>query len=203
MTRSSNTKYTSRKARKRSKQRVRQEIASKQRVQQEIQDILKNNDFFKKCYYKLELIDGNFADLKGEIFGAEGTPYETGRFLLSITIPIDYPFKPPAVKFLIRIWHPYISPVTGYICLDILQNNWTATLNIRAVIISLQDLLSRPVPEDPLHFAAGSQYERNKEMFDKTAQYWTRVYLRMVKFQMMNLRERKLILLVMVLILIK
>jgi len=47
-----------------------------------------------------------------------------GRFRLDILIPPTYPFSPPKVKFLTKIWHPNVSSQTGMICLDILKDQW-------------------------------------------------------------------------------
>lgn len=47
-----------------------------------------------------------------------------GLFKLEIKIPETYPFNPPKIKFITRIWHPNISSVTGAICLDILKDQW-------------------------------------------------------------------------------
>ena len=55
--------------------------------------------------------------LVGTITGPEGTPYEGGVFDVDILIPREYPFEPPRMKFITRIWHPNISSQTGAICL--------------------------------------------------------------------------------------
>jgi len=147
------------------------------RLKIEINDLLKNKDF-KKCGYKLELVDeANMTELKGEIFGPPDSPYEGGHFCLSIKIPEEYPFKAPGVKFLTRIWHPNISSQTGTICLNILKPAaWSAALNIRTVMITVQALLTSPVPDDALDAVVGRQHLGDIAMFNKTAKYWTSVY---------------------------
>jgi ubiquitin-conjugating enzyme (huntingtin interacting protein 2) len=61
--------------------------------------------------------DGNLRHLKGTIQGPEGTPYEGGVFEIDIQVPKQYPFEPPKMKFLTKVWHPNISSQTGAICL--------------------------------------------------------------------------------------
>ena len=60
---------------------------------------------------------GDNRHLKGKIKGPQGTPYEHGIFEIDITIPNQYPFIPPKMNFITRIWHPNISSQTGAICL--------------------------------------------------------------------------------------
>ena len=55
--------------------------------------------------------------LIGTITGPEGTPYEGGVFDVDIIIPTEYPFEPPKMKFITKIWHPNVSSQTGAICL--------------------------------------------------------------------------------------
>lgn len=47
----------------------------------------------------------------------QGTPFEGGTFVINIDIPTGYPFEPPKMKFITKIWHPNISSQTGAICL--------------------------------------------------------------------------------------
>lgn len=59
----------------------------------------------------------SLAKLEGTILGPHGTPFEGGTFLINIDIPPGYPFEPPKMKFVTKIWHPNISSQTGAICL--------------------------------------------------------------------------------------
>jgi ubiquitin-conjugating enzyme (huntingtin interacting protein 2) len=80
------------------------------------------------------------------------------------------------MKYDTKIWHPNISSVTGFICLDILKNEWTPALTIRTALISLQALMCTPVPEDPQDAEVASQYKNKFEEFKKTAKLWTENY---------------------------
>lgn len=63
------------------------------------------------------VIEGNLRHLVGTLQGPEGTVYEGGVFEIDITIPKQYPFEPPKMKFMTKVWHPNISSQTGAICL--------------------------------------------------------------------------------------
>uniref|UniRef100_A0A182YPI3 E2 ubiquitin-conjugating enzyme n=3 Tax=Cellia TaxID=44534 RepID=A0A182YPI3_ANOST len=122
------------------------------------------------------MVNDNFTELRGEIAGPPDTPYEGGKFVLEITVPETYPFNPPKVKFMTKIWHPNISSVTGAICLDILKDNWAAAMTLRTVLLSLQALLAAAEPDDPQDAVVATQYKDNHEMFILTAKHWTNVY---------------------------
>ncbi|XP_049296165.1 ubiquitin-conjugating enzyme E2-22 kDa isoform X1 [Anopheles funestus] len=145
------------------------------RIKREFKEVLKSEEI-TQCSIKLEMVNDNFTELRGEIAGPPDTPYEGGKFMLEITVPETYPFNPPKVKFMTKIWHPNISSVTGAICLDILKDNWAAAMTLRTVLLSLQALLAAAEPDDPQDAVVATQYKDNHEMFILTAKHWTNVY---------------------------
>lgn len=146
-----------------------------QRIQREMNEVQKSDEV-QKNLISIELINGSLVDLRGRISGPPDTPYEGGIFLLDIKIPETYPFNPPKVKFITRVWHPNISSATGAICLDILKDQWAAAMTIRTVLLSLQALLAAAEPDDPQDAVVAKQYKDNIDMFKKTAKHWTEVY---------------------------
>ncbi|OWF54330.1 ubiquitin-conjugating enzyme E2-22 kDa-like [Mizuhopecten yessoensis] len=146
-----------------------------QRIQREFKEVVKSEEV-AKCSIKVELLNDSYTELKGEIAGPPDTPYEGGTFILEIKIPETYPFNPPKVKFLTRIWHPNISSVTGAICLDILKDQWAAAMTLRTVLLSLQALLSAAEPDDPQDAVVARQYKEANDIFKKTASHWTNKY---------------------------
>eukprot|EP00128_Syssomonas_multiformis_P007953 Colp12_sorted_trinity150504_noHs@26631 len=143
------------------------------RVKREIQECLKDTS---DSGIKISPVGDSLSHLRGEIKGPEGTPYEGGIFPLDIEIPDSYPFVPPKVKFINKVWHPNISSVTGVICLDILKDNWAAAMTLRTVLLSIQALLSAPEPRDPQDAVVAKQYLSDRPAFNATAKYWTEVY---------------------------
>lgn len=130
-----------------------------------------------KSGVSLELVSENdLTHLVGFFQGPPGTPYEKGVFKVDIKIPNEYPFKPPVMKFDTKIYHPNISSVTGAICLDILKDAWTPILTLKSSLISLQLLLQSPEPNDPQDAEVAKHYISNKQGFDDTAAYWTKIY---------------------------
>ena len=111
------------------------------------------------------------------VIGPEGSPYAGGMFKLSINFPLDYPFKPPKIEFLTKIYHPNIHS-NGAICLDILKDMWSPALTISKTLLSISSLLTDPNPRDPLVADAADLYLRNRSEYERIAKEWTALYAR-------------------------
>ncbi|KAL8424995.1 hypothetical protein Efla_004472 [Eimeria flavescens] len=115
--------------------------------------------------------DNDISHWKGRIKGPLDTPYEGGVFLLDITIPSDYPYNPPKISFVTKVWHPNVSSQTGAICLDILKHEWSPALSIRTALLSIQAMLADPVPTDPQDAEVAKMLIENPDLFQKTARF--------------------------------
>lgn len=113
--------------------------------------------------------DSDLTNLTGVILGPTATPYEGGIFKLSISLPETYPFHPPKVTFISRVYHPNISSKTGCICLDILKDAWTPVYTLKTTLISIQSLLFDAVPDDPQDAEVARHYKSDRKGFNETA----------------------------------
>ncbi|KAG0147882.1 hypothetical protein CROQUDRAFT_655682 [Cronartium quercuum f. sp. fusiforme G11] len=121
--------------------------------------------------------DSNLFEWAASISGPKGSCYEGGVFHFNISLPPDYPFRPPRVAFQTRIYHPNIN-AQGGICLDILKNQWSPALNVLKVLLSISSLLTDPNPADPLVAEIAGIYSHNRSRFDATAREWVNLYAR-------------------------
>jgi ubiquitin-conjugating enzyme E2 A len=94
----------------------------------------------------------------------------------------QYPNKPPAVKFISQMFHPNVY-ATGELCLDILQNRWSPTYDVAAVLTSIQrygiktrpgrkgsnfgSLLNDPNTSSPANVEASNLYKDNRKEYHK------------------------------------
>jgi len=88
--------------------------ATATRIAKELADVCRDDKVSGVRVFKNESSD---RALKGKINGPVGTSYEGGVFEIEITIPPQYPFEPPKMRFVTKVYHPNISSQTGAICL--------------------------------------------------------------------------------------
>ena len=121
------------------------------------------------------IIDDDIYNWQATIMGPEGSPYHGGIFYLKIEFPYDYPFKPPKVSFITKIYHCNINS-SGNICLDILKEQWSPALTICKVLLSICSLMDDQNPNDPLMLDAANLYINDKDKFIATAREYTLQY---------------------------
>uniref|UniRef100_A0A1I7TR33 UBIQUITIN_CONJUGAT_2 domain-containing protein n=1 Tax=Caenorhabditis tropicalis TaxID=1561998 RepID=A0A1I7TR33_9PELO len=122
---------------------------------------------------KIEVRNGDFMNLKGIIKGVEGTPYEGGTFELEIKIGTDYPYKPPTIKFLTKIWHPHVNPFNGTICLEDADNGvWPVSMSVYKVLLLIQSWMTKIDDKQPIDVEILHQATNNTQVFNTTAEFW-------------------------------
>lgn len=62
--------------------------------------------------------------------------YAGGVFKIELDFSEKYPFKPPKIKVLTKIYHPNIKQDTGEICTKMIDDKWAPTQNAREGISS-------------------------------------------------------------------
>jgi ubiquitin-conjugating enzyme E2 A len=100
------------------------------------------------------------------IIGPADTPFEDGTFRLVMQFEEQYPNKPPGVKFVSTMFHPNVYG-TGELCLDILQNRWSPTYDVAAILTSIQSLLNDPNTSSPANVEASNLYKDNRREYTK------------------------------------
>ena len=121
--------------------------------------------------------ESDLTKWKGRVEGPKGTPFEGGYFHFKINIPANYPFEPPEVKMVTKVYHPNINSETGNICVNILKpDKWTSTNSIQSVLLSLQGLLTKPNPDSPLVGEINKVYVNDINKYNETVREWVKLY---------------------------
>ena len=117
---------------------------------------------------------------KVKINGPDGSPYEGGKFLLNVDFPKDYPFYPfipPKINFITKIYHLNINPDIGIFRLSKLDV-WTPAFTITDIVKEILNLMSKPdiysndrqIPE------IEKIYHSNRTQYENIARDWTEKY---------------------------
>ncbi|KAJ9076166.1 E2 ubiquitin-protein ligase peroxin 4 [Entomophthora muscae] len=128
---------------------------------------------------------------KAIISGPPETPYEGGKFKLSISITSQYPMTPPVFTFDTKICHPNIHSQsnmrsrssnlsflkTGEVCLDILKTAWSPAWTLQSSCTAISLLLAHPEPGSPLNCDAANLLRCNDILgYNSLTRMYTRLY---------------------------
>jgi ubiquitin-conjugating enzyme E2 C len=91
--------------------------------------------------------------------------YDGLKYTLILKFPASYPYTAPVVTFETTCFHPNVD-LAGNICLDILKDKWSASYNVRTILLSIQSLLGEPNNDSPLNAQAAALWENQEGSID-------------------------------------
>ena len=151
-------------------------LFAKRRLKKDIKELLTNEEEMAKTGIHTFVDENDITNIYALIIGTEGTPYEGGFYFFLITIPDDYPIKPPKITFLstasgVRI-HPNLY-TEGKVCLSIVNtwdgDGWSASYSVRTMLMVIQCYV---FVKYPLHNEPG--YEKETESVGGTVDLYSR-----------------------------
>jgi ubiquitin-conjugating enzyme E2 D/E len=98
--------------------------------------------------------NNDMLEWEAQLTGPSESPYANGTFNVKLELSAEYPFKPPKVKFLTKIYHPNIDN-EGNICIT---------------------LLKYPNADQALDLTIASEMKEDYKKFAHSAKEWTKKY---------------------------
>jgi ubiquitin-conjugating enzyme E2 R len=127
--------------------------------------------------------EDNIFEWEVALFGPPDTLYQGGYFKAHMKFPSDYPYSPPSVRFITKVWHPNVYE-NGDLCISILHppvddphsgelpcERWNPTQNVRTILLSVVSLLNEPNTYSPANVDASVMFRRWKDSKGKDKEY--------------------------------
>jgi len=127
--------------------------------------------------------EDNLFEWEVALFGPPDTLYQGGYFKAHMKFPPDYPYSPPSVRFITKVWHPNVYE-NGDLCISILHppvddphsgelpcERWNPTQNVRTILLSVVSLLNEPNTYSPANVDASVMFRRWKDSKGKDKEY--------------------------------
>ncbi|KAI8613810.1 ubiquitin-conjugating enzyme/RWD-like protein, partial [Chytriomyces sp. MP71] len=125
----------------------------------------------------IETSDFDILDIQAWLAGPDGTPFAGGIFRIRLVPGPDFPESPPKGFFLTKIFHPNVSS-SGEICVNTLKKDWSPTLGIAHVLLTIRCLLIAPNAESALNDDAGKLLLDDYNAFARRARIHTALHAR-------------------------
>lgn len=134
------------------------------RVLREFSYAMEMNDDSIKVFAFKSNIDQWRVFIKGPI----NSPCENKRWHLKISLPNEYPFKPPQISFVSIPYHLNVSK-EGRISLNSIQNNYLSSYRISNFIVDIKQLLSSPSIEKVVDLKIYNTFINNHSLYEQLA----------------------------------
>jgi ubiquitin-conjugating enzyme E2 G1 len=149
------------------------------RIRKEIMEIIKEpNELFTIVPDIIETQDNlRYYDIEGIMLG-NSEQYKNGMFKFKISIPHDYPNKPPVFTFTNKLFHPNIHS-DGKVCISILHEGtdvtgyeddglrWSSIHTLYSIIASIHWVLHNPNDESPANIDAALMLRTNLKEYNR------------------------------------
>ena len=110
--------------------------------------------------------------------GPKETPYEGGIFYVKISFSHNYPFWPPEIQFITKVYSCSITD-RGYLCLDNKWDQakeWSPAVSLLQLLLIVKSLLADSNPDDSVAPERAELFAASEEAYEQNAREWTKTY---------------------------
>ncbi|XP_021733655.1 ubiquitin-conjugating enzyme E2 4-like isoform X2 [Chenopodium quinoa] len=139
----------------------------------------RESDFMRMLMsdFTVETINDAVNEFNVVFHGPKESPYDGGVWKIHVKFPDSYPFKPPSIRFLNKIFHPNIDEHSGSVCLNVINQSWSPMFDLVNVFeMFLPQLLLYPNPSHPLNSDAGYLMMRDKKRYEQKVKEYCEQY---------------------------
>ncbi|XVF10572.1 hypothetical protein REPUB_Repub07fG0194000 [Reevesia pubescens] len=130
--------------------------------------------------YKVEMINDGMQEFYVVFNGPKDSPYHGGVWKIRVELPDAYPYKSPSVGFVNKIYHPNVDEMSGSVCLDVINQNWSPMFDLVNVFeVFLPQLLLYPNPSDPLNGEAAALMMRDRTAYEQRVKEYCEKYAKL------------------------
>ncbi|KAK1364330.1 Ubiquitin-conjugating enzyme E2 5 [Heracleum sosnowskyi] len=127
--------------------------------------------------YKVEMINDGLHEFFVYFHGPSDSPYQGGVWKIRVKLSDNYPYKPPSIVFINKIFHPNVNEKSGSVCLDVIQQSWSPMFDLVNVFeVFIPQLLLYPNPSSPLNRNAAALMMRDQAAYEKQVKEYCNEY---------------------------
>ncbi|ONK63768.1 uncharacterized protein A4U43_C07F18730 [Asparagus officinalis] len=144
--------------------------SSNDRRQREIMDLMMKD-------FKVELVNDSVKEFFVELHGPEDSLYQGGVWRVRVELPDDYPVKSPSIGFATKIFHPNVDGLSGSVCLNLLNQDWSSVFDLVMVFKDfLPRFLKEPNPDDPMNPEAAELMIHDRPAYEQRVKEYCETY---------------------------
>ncbi|CAF0914892.1 unnamed protein product [Adineta steineri] len=103
--------------------------------------------------------------------------YKNGSYKIEMKLTPTFPFDPPEVRFLTKIYHPNVGQ-DGKLCHELLnkKGKWSAKISLVDVVKAVTTHVDEPNIDYALSLELGREYMSNRDEFNRKATDFVKQY---------------------------
>nr|XP_043613845.1 ubiquitin-conjugating enzyme E2-23 kDa-like [Erigeron canadensis] len=123
--------------------------------------------------YHVQMNNDDMKEFFVRFHGPPNTPYSGGVWKVRVELQEDYPYSSPSIGFVNKMFHPNVDFLTGAVCLNVINKEWSPMFELNHVFdIFLPVLLDDPNAEDPMNEDAAALFLNDRVAYqDKVKEY--------------------------------